>query len=605
MQQGYRLGINIGVSGNANAMRGVRSLADGFKRSGQNAKAATSPVGAFTRAMNNAGTATGRTGDRLRNARGQVVSMGGGVTQSTKSFFGFGKGLSRVRDDLRRSSEASRGFMSNIFNLKNALIATLAVVTGGAFYNAFIGTNAQFQSQQIGLSSLLQANLDFRDSQGQVIDSSKSFQEAMKLSTSLIRDFESMAVELPGSSDELGGIFSTVFQSARQAGGNLDEIKNLSKLTMGAAKITGIDLVSASRDVREILSGTANVAETALLSRLQGFLPDAATLRSMSQAERLAALIGALNKQVTPEALEAYAKSWEGVTSTFVDFGKRAVRTAGGPLFGLVSNGLAKVNDWLTKNEATVTSVATAFGTNLARGFEIAVSAGKTVVGFFRNQVVPAFNNYALPTILFFRDTFVGAFGLIRDYIRDNQETIKPLLKGLGFLAVGITAITVAAAGFIALGLGTVLVALVEPVIDFNKKLNESFYQFFLWYDGLSNGITRLKNNFLNTFDSIALGFVNMGRSILQTARDIPFLGKAIGFADSRLNATQSLDNLASSLELRMAERGGDVKPEITQNIYTSDPQQAANAANRGITRATQDAIRNSKIGTPITLAPR
>lgn len=586
----YRLGINIDT-----VSRGVRSFASGaragFRSAGQNATRATSPVQRFTQAGRQASSVYSSFGRTAQHAGRGVASFGKGVGQIPSLLGKFKSGVSNV--------------VSSVFNLQNALIGAAALMTGGVFYKALIGSNAELENQQLGMAAVINANLQFKNSTGQLLDSRENFNEAMKVSSTLVNQFTRDAIKSAGSSQELIEIANVAINPTLAAGGSVQTVRELANQALSVAKILNIDTPQAARDIQQILSGNAG-SEVLTFRGLRSFLGSAEEFNALTAPQRLAKLQDAMARFATPEAIAAQANSWKGLTSSIGDFWTLTTRTLGGPLFAKIKGGLQRIVEALVDAEGNPTELAnnitarvTAIGEGIARGFDRSVKFGNQLATFYRTKLYPALQTYVLPVIRYFVKTFQQGFEVVSGFIKQNPEFVDKMIKG----AAVVLALTTAAAGFTALGLGAIFVGLAWTI-----------GQVFSIVTDVTDAFETLGQIGSKSWRDIELSLLKSSQSMIDNP---VFKALAVatgtgsvlahkGFIDQRIAMLEAQDTPSTFGGTGFKGGGGwggtDVGGVIVnQNIVTSDPTAAANASARLLGGAVQKSIPGAgKTGTNI-----
>jgi hypothetical protein len=361
---GATLGIRISVNGNSG-----RALNDSA-RAGRNTERTSTGAARGLNLWSNAARGTGQSMS--------VLGRGAGVAQrGFSSFANTGRGLFGM---LRGVGAATRDMVGNLFSLKNAVVGVLAVAAGGSLFEKLIGSNAKLQSQQLGLAATLNANLVLRDAKtGKELTGGAGFMAAQKVSKDLQKQFEKDALTAPGSSSELAMIFQSGLNPALQAGKSVDEMRIIAKEAMTFSKIIGNDIPQAARDIQLLFNGTAGMDNRTwqMIGTTVGLTAE--EFNKLPRPERFDRLKKAMQQFATPEVINAYAGSWDGLTSSMGDLIDQTTRTIGAPVFRELSGLLKEAVGWMTNpaNQKGIDAFATSLGVGI-------VSAVRTVV-----RVVP------------------------------------------------------------------------------------------------------------------------------------------------------------------------------------------------------------------------
>jgi hypothetical protein len=556
--QPYRLGINVGIAGK-NISSQFRTMTSHLSRFGKQAGTSAGGVGLLSYSWK-----TFRAG--LTNLPQLGSRLTGFFTNTRSSLQSFGKSL---------------------FSLQGLLAGVGIALSAGAFYNGLIGTNAALEQQSLSMSGVLNANLVFRDSTGQLLGPQESFQKSLLVSQDLMAKFRKDAIFSVGTSQDLIDVATLAMQPVLSAGGTLDTVRSIANDAVSVGKVAGIDASQSSRDIMQILGGNAGI-EVATFRFLKPFLGDTETFNKLTAPERLAKLQTAMKQFATPELIAAQANSWSGLTSSLSEYLNLFVTTAGTKLFEKVKAGALTVVTFLTNNYDKFVAIAERVGNGIARAFD---------------RVKPVMN------------FFINTFDKVNQFMQANPVLANQVTDGLTALAGVVGILTVGAAAFMGLGLGTILVGI---GLASNKVAAGAAYLHSAWLEaggGVQGVLTVLKNAFeglsivtANFFDNLKLSFFTTVRDIGRQIESTPFIGKFLGFTGDQLGLSSALDSQIAMLNNNINARGGSTwSPTISiQNtISTTDPQAAADAVNRTTERAVQKSVPTERLGTSLTLQPR
>jgi hypothetical protein len=630
----FRVGVQVRVDGGRGLAGSLSSIGSSANRIGAGAGSGSRGlagifgwVGRLTGANRGLSQSTDLFRDangRLHDSMGRYIREQGAATGAANRF---GSSLRFFKPGADQALQSVRSFVGGLMNMKMMLVGLLTLAAGGSLFSKIIGSNAELQMSRLSMGAVINANLQFRDSQGVALKSNQNFIRSMKVSTGVLGDLENMAMRLPGTTQDLTGIFRLALNPSLSAGKTIKEIEALSASTMVFAKITGTDMPQASRDLQFMLNGQADsVNKTfAALKDIMGVQSEG--FNKLTKAERFGKISAAFKQFVTKEALEEYASSWDGVTSTLDDFSSIALRTFGGPLFKMLSTNLQSGVEWLTKNKESVMATSLAWGTNFVGGIKNAIDMGSKAFAFYK----------------------------------EHEKIINGLTIGIGLVVAGIWAWNAAqialtlvqnlnpvmlAITAVALGIGLIITHWdqVRPVLEPGLK----------WLAGAWSTVTRSLNvmlafvksiplRFANAWDGIKIQFLRLGAWLLDTAKRIPVLGILFGIGDQMLGgtaaATANIAAIQGAMDRRALEiTAGDpsdprkqygasrllamdptrtqgaatanttnlanssAKTEVTvhQNITTSDPVVAGNVAAQGVQRSIPKAP-NPRVGPPLT----
>lgn len=263
--------------------------------------------------------------------------------------------LSALGDRISGANGMFGGMVQNVLALGAGYIGVNALASG---FSGLVRSAAEFetsmQTTEIGLSSIM------RSVEG------VSFEQARQLAGSVFNDLTDAALRSTATTEELFGIYSSIYGPIRSAGYGLEDILGLTSQTALAASALGVDFQQASRDVSAMVRGSAGI-DVRLFSALHSMgaiTEDAQEFNRLTQAERISRLQAAL--QGFDEAGEAYATSLPGVTSSFMDVAQQLRRAAFRPVFDVLATSLGSVNERLLANREGIESVLSGLGERAA-----------------------------------------------------------------------------------------------------------------------------------------------------------------------------------------------------------------------------------------------
>lgn len=529
-----------------------------------------------------------------RAGRG-INLLAGGMVNLRRALGAFPRAASRSFQGIRTLS-------GEIFSLRNAVLAAMTTVAGGALLDKLIGSNAAIESRNIGMASTIQANLEFRDSLGRVLDAQGQLNASLTVGAKVFERFRNSTIENVGTSTEMVELFNASLNAGLSGGKSIDQIAGLAEDATTLMHVIGNDLAQASNDINFILSGQAG-AENRTWRALRAQIGlTAEAFNSLPASERFDRLAAAIRRFATPEVQQKYARSWAGLTSSLQEYIDRFATAFGGPLFEFFKSQLGTAIDYLTANRASIEATAKALGEGL-------VNAIKAVVGFGRRAI---------------------------EFYKEHKAVIDGLVIGGGIilaarqmamLATAIRTVTVAGLIFIRtnpwMAAFSLLAMAIGLVITHWDVLMAGFKLF----------TSTLGPKLANAWDRVKISFNQMGLSLIRKAQENPVLnwlfGGKLKAAEIKLKA--NVEGLEAQIAMRdleiarknleaMAANPSDARAQysasrllarqettvsVTQTIVTSDPQAAAEKANQGVKRAVQAGQNPGRLGQPLTSQPR
>ncbi len=243
------------------------------------------------------------------------------------------QGLSKIGGSLSSAGDALGGVLSKV-GMVSAGLAGLGAV--GALAGAKLGVelNASLESAQIGLASIFQR-----------AGASSSFSEGMKDSAEFMAKAKADAAALPGTFNDLRDIAQHIAIPLFADGGDKKLLESMSADLMVFGKTASMDLGQVAREANLLLAGHAGSQNR--LGQNLGLSGDSAhAFNAKSGGDKLKELQKLLSGQ--EDAKKAYAKSYDGLSSTAVDNVRTSLVGATAPLFSKIKDSVSDFNDWFS-----------------------------------------------------------------------------------------------------------------------------------------------------------------------------------------------------------------------------------------------------------------
>jgi hypothetical protein len=288
--------------------------------------------------------------------------------------------------------------------------------TVGAFAAATWGVvsfNNEMEKSKIGLAAIFGAN-----------KVTSNMTDGLELASKVIADMKKDAAALPGEFKDLRAFVTLGMNPALQLGSGVGQFREMSAKAMAAAAAVGTPMDQAAREWAQLLRGHAgghNVFGSQLGLTAQNF-------NHLQGADRLKALAAAVEK--FGPAIDAYKKSFEGLSSTFKDNVKNFVGLATEPLFDKIKGTLSKANDWFDANQDKVARLADTIGTRLGAAYDVAITKIKEWY-----PAIKAFVDHAAKEIERIWSKVAPFAGKLEDKAKgflSDPKSIGKIEKGLG-----------------------------------------------------------------------------------------------------------------------------------------------------------------------------
>lgn len=291
-------------------------------------------------------------------------------------------------DNMSRPGRQVVSVLDNIHHSASNVslgLGRLGAIVAGAFgfsqgKKALIDFNSGLEQNRITMAGLWQQYKggDFTENLTQASELVKKLQLDARASVGTTEDFVKMASALSGP--------------IAMAGGNMENLRDMTKSAVVGSKAFGMDWQVAARDVDQALRGMYHSVDqfTGKLLTPMGYGGEAgrAKFNALSAGQRFSVLQKAMNSEALGMMAKAQETSFEGVVSTLEDTIKMTLGKLGLPLFQRITEEVKRWNDWLDKNQGLVNKVATDLGGKLvtaaeafAKAIGFAAEHWKTILG--------------------------------------------------------------------------------------------------------------------------------------------------------------------------------------------------------------------------------
>lgn len=308
----------------------------------------TSGLGAMNSRIND----TEKAWERLEKSRAKAFAK----RTVSQEMFGMaaGKGVGDVIAQGFTGAAAAVSTLADSLAKVTVGIATIAAggLAGGLI--AGIGINQELQDLKISLAATFQANYG--------ID---PFTQALGAADSMMQKLRKDANDLPGTLQDLGGIFKSIAPVSGNLGLTPEKTEALAAHAMAAGKVSGLSGPVIGREMSLLLSGNAH-ANNVLGVRL-GL--DMKALNKMSGEDRVKTLTTSLARY--DDAIKAFSHSYSGVSTTFADNAKMFLGALTQPAFRKLTSLLEEANGWWTTNRVSALRSANVIGEAFVHKFDM------------------------------------------------------------------------------------------------------------------------------------------------------------------------------------------------------------------------------------------
>lgn len=245
------------------------------------------------------------------------------------------------------------------------LVSTMKLVMGAAVLGFgfragkkwLIDYNSEMDSARIKMQTLLSLGLN------------KSFMSQQQQAADLVKQMTKDAAVGVGTTKDYILFAGEITKPLLDAGASMQDLTDITRLGVTAAKAFGIEGDVAGRDIQQMLMG--NLRNVDRLPKLLGVNAKAwnEMFRSKGPEEALKQLKAVLDTKQMNDAAKAYGQSWEGVTSTLEDNLQRTLGEVGLPLMKLLSAEIKKMNSYFEENPEKVKEFIKTLSEGLVRTF--------------------------------------------------------------------------------------------------------------------------------------------------------------------------------------------------------------------------------------------
>jgi len=273
------------------------------------------------------------------------------------------RGLANIGKQARRSAKSTGGLEKTLRRMAVGAVGYFGFRTAKKW---LVDYNKEMEAARIKMATLVSMNMG------------GSWAKNQKRANFLVSQFTKDAAKGVGTTKDYVDFAGDITLPLLNAGASMEQLTELTKAGVTAAKTFGIEGAVAGRDVQQMLMGTVRSVDR--LPRLLGVSAEEwnKMVRTKGPEETLRKLNEVLNTPEIQKAAEVYGKSWDGVTSTLEDNLQRAFGKVGIPLMQKLSAEMQKLNKWFEENPQKVKEITDAIANGLVKAFNMA----KSIFGF-------------------------------------------------------------------------------------------------------------------------------------------------------------------------------------------------------------------------------
>lgn len=262
---------------------------------------------------------------------------------------------------FQKLAGAAQKYEAIIGQAKGAFNSFQQLATGGTV----LALGAGFVSAATSLTKLnkeLESTTNQLAGSIQVYKFAANYNDALLMAEGTLRRIKKDAADLPGTDTDFIRSFSINFPEQAQRGvKTLDEAINRSNRLTAVLLTKGVDSSQIGRDLSLMMRGQAG-ADVRSFMELKGQMgvKDAAAFNALSAQKRFEKLDEVIKKN--KDGIDAFANTWEAVSSTSESYMKSLVIAGSKPLFEEAKKNLKAMNDYLGKSMERVSEMAELFG---------------------------------------------------------------------------------------------------------------------------------------------------------------------------------------------------------------------------------------------------
>lgn len=285
--------------------------------------------------------AVGDLGEPLRNqAKFQRVRD----TDHAKYFAKVGAAADNVAARFSSAWDAAASSLVSTMTVAGATAGAAVAAGLGKALHAGIDFASTIESSQIGIASIKTMMQDV------------PFPRALQQSAVVIEGLRRKMARLPGEFRDGLEMYSSISPAGAQLGLSDKRMLDMSTRGVAVAAALGINQATFAHELSSALGG--RVTSAMPLARKLGL--HQAEWKKLKPEERVDYFEKLFTK--ADPGIEAYASSWQGLTSSAKDNSRNVARSFAAPLFATLKGELGRGLDWFGSNEDAVHAFATRLG---------------------------------------------------------------------------------------------------------------------------------------------------------------------------------------------------------------------------------------------------
>jgi hypothetical protein len=233
----------------------------------------------------------------------------------------------------REATKAANDHANAIEGLGKKLLAAAAAFAAFQGFRIFISEglkfNATIETANLGIASLITAQAELRDSQGNLLTGTAKLAGAQKLATDQVNKLRIAGLQTTATTQELVIAFQQAVGVGLRWGLTLDQTRKIAIQMSQAAGALGLPMNQLNEEIRDFLGGNISARNTRIATAL------GITNEQVREAQKTGKLFDFVTGKLEAFSVagEATAKTFQGVMSNVVEAAQNFAGDATAPLF--------------------------------------------------------------------------------------------------------------------------------------------------------------------------------------------------------------------------------------------------------------------------------
>lgn len=245
---------------------------------------------------------------------------------------------SQNQKTLAGTAKATDTLSTSVAGLVKQIAAAAVAFAGFQGFKAFIAEGLEFnktiETANLGIASLISAQTEMRNNQGELITGVDKLRVAQELATDQVNKLRIAGLQTTATTQELVVAFQQAVGVGLRWGLTLDQIRTLTIQMSQAAGALGLPMNQLNEEVRDLLGGNINARNTRIATAL------GITNEQIRQAQKAGQLFDFVTTKLEAFSVagEATARTFSGVMSNVREALQNLAGDATKPLFDELKN---------------------------------------------------------------------------------------------------------------------------------------------------------------------------------------------------------------------------------------------------------------------------